>query len=84
MGNASNEEINKALREYLEAIDSYRKLVDECVSVFGEETSRFTPKVLTRETLEELNEAHAKVNKARQKFMATVRRLPSYAKRQSS
>jgi len=72
MRDISKKGVEKTAQKYIEAVDDYRKLVDKCVSAFGPGVSTFTPKVLTRETLEELNKANAKVTKAHQKFMETV------------
>ena len=86
MSDVFKKEVDNATREYMEALDNYHKLVDECVSVFGPEVSRFEPKVITIETLEELKEAEAKVTKARKKWHKLIRlyRGFSNAKRQGS
>ena len=73
MSNALDNEVEEALREYLEVIDRYHKLVDECVSVLGPGVGRIEP--ITTETLTDLREAKEKVTKAREKLMETISRL---------
>ena len=86
MSDAAKKEVEKAAREYVEALDGYRKLVDECVSVSGPGVSRFELKLITIETLEELREAEVKVSKARKKWHKLIRLYRGFsdAKRQSS
>jgi len=73
MSDVSKEEIEKAAHEYVEALDGYRKLVDESVSVFGPGVSIFELKVITIETLKELRKAEAKASKARKKWHKLIR-----------
>ena len=75
MSNALDNEVEEALREYLEVIDMYHKLVDECVSVLGPGVSRLKLKLITTETLQDLRETKEKVTKAREKLRETIRRL---------
>ena len=68
MSKVSKNEVEKAAREYVEALNIYNKLVNESVSVFGLGETSFEPKVLTREKLNELREANIKLNEAHKKW----------------
>ena len=83
MSNVSKNEVEKAAREYVEALDSYRKLVSQCVSVFGPGETSFEPKVLTRENLDELREAEGKVTEAHKEWHNLILRYAE-AQRQGS
>jgi hypothetical protein len=73
MMSVSKNELERAAREYVETVDAYRKLVNDCVSVFGTGETSFKPKILTRENLDELREAEAKVTEARKKWHNLIR-----------
>ena len=75
MGNSHKKEIEKAKREYEEAFDYFRKLADECVSVFGPGETTFKPKLKTAEDLGKLNEAYAKTNEALKKWFDLITTL---------
>jgi len=70
MSDISNKKADKALREYLEAVDSYHQLLDKYFPV-----RRVIPGVpitpgepITEAALEELEEAEAKVAKTLKKW----------------
>ncbi len=81
MSDILEKEADKAVREYVEALDSYHKLADRYVSVFLGEDKPRTPEPITEAALKELEEAEAKVTETQQKWIESIRRLN--AKRQS-
>jgi len=60
--------LGKAIREYVEALDSYHKLVARYVSVFWEGRKSSTPEPITEAALKELREAEAKVAETHKKW----------------
>ena len=77
MSNTFEKEVDKAVREYVEALASYHKLVDRYVSVFWVGDKPRTPEPITEAALKELQEAEAKVTEAHQKWEDALRRLQS-------
>ena len=79
MSDVSKKEVEEAAREYVEALDAHRKLVSECVSVFGPGETSFKPKILTLENLDELRKADVKISKARKKWLNLIRAYSGFS-----
>ena len=77
MTDVSENEVDKALRKYLEALDSYHKLADKYFSVFWVGDKPRTPEPITEAALKELREAEAKVTETHQKWEDAFRRSRS-------
>ena len=77
MSDVFEKEVEETCRKYVEALDSYHKLVDRYVSVFWEGAKPSRPEPITEVALKELEEAEAKVTEARKKWDDAIRKLQS-------
>lgn len=68
MDNSYKEEVGRAEQEFFEVLDTYRKLANECVSVFGPGETNFKLKFFPSEKLGELKEARVKTTEAHKKW----------------
>lgn len=77
MRDVLEKEAAKAVREYVEALDSESKLVGRYASLFWEGAKPSTPEPITEAALKELEQARAKVTEARQKWDDAIRKWQS-------